>query len=52
MQQRRRFLARTLSAAVLAGSLALATTAAFAEGNVLRIATDATFPPMEFVENG
>ena len=52
MQQRRRFLARTLSAAVVAAGLALSTPAAFAEGNVIRIATDATFPPMEFVENG
>ena len=27
-------------------------TTAFAQSNVLRVATDATFPPMEFVENG
>ena len=31
---------------------AVGATTAFAQSNVLRVATDATFPPMEFVENG
>ena len=49
MQNRRTFLTRAL----LACSLSLAGAApALADGNVIRIATDATFPPMEFVENG
>jgi len=49
MQNRRAFLA----SALLATSLVLCSaTSAMAAGNVLRIATDATFPPMEFVENG
>lgn len=49
MQNRRAFLA----SALLASSFALCSaTPALAAGNVLRIATDATFPPMEFVENG
>jgi polar amino acid transport system substrate-binding protein len=49
MQNRRTFIA----SALLASSLALCSAApALAAGNVLRIATDATFPPMEFVENG
>lgn len=49
MQNRRTFLARAL----LACSLTLAGAApALAADNVIRIATDATFPPMEFVENG
>jgi polar amino acid transport system substrate-binding protein len=51
MQQRRRFLARTF-AGLLAGGLAFCSAAVLAQGNVLRIATDATFPPMEFVDNG
>ena len=33
-------------------ALACGAGAAFAQNNVLRVATDATFPPMEFVENG
>ena len=33
-------------------ALAFGAGAAFAQSNVLRVATDATFPPMEFVENG
>ena len=33
-------------------ALAFGAGAAFAQNNVLRVATDATFPPMEFVENG
>jgi len=32
--------------------LALGAHAAFAQSDVLRVATDATFPPMEFVDNG
>lgn len=32
-------------------ALTLSTTAAHAQGNALRVGTDATFPPMEFVEN-
>ena len=49
MQNRRTFMARAL----LACSLTLAGAApALAADNVVRIATDATFPPMEFVENG
>ena len=44
---------RTLIAAALSG-LALFgfAGAALAQGEPLRVATDATFPPMEFVENG
>ena len=33
-------------------ALACGAGAAYAQNNVLRVATDATFPPMEFVENG
>ena len=33
-------------------ALAFGAGAAFAQNNVLRVATDATFPPMELVENG
>lgn len=33
-------------------ALALGSASAHAQGNVLRVGTDATFPPMEFVENG
>lgn len=40
-----------LKTAVLAMALG-AGAGAFAQSNVLRVATDATFPPMEFVENG
>ena len=32
-------------------ALACGAGAAFAQNNVLRVATDATFPPMEYVEN-
>lgn len=46
MNIRRHFLLAALSA------LALAATCARAQDNVLRVGTDATFPPMEFVENG
>lgn len=42
---RRPFLISTLAA------LALSTLGAHAQDNVLRVGTDATFPPMEFVEN-
>ena len=35
-----------------ATAVALATGAAHAQDKVLRVGTDATFPPMEFVENG
>lgn len=35
-----------------AAALSLGSASAFAQGNVLRVGTDATFPPMEFVENG
>lgn len=46
MQIRRQFLVASLAALGLAGTL-------HAQGNnVLTVATDATFPPMEFVENG
>ncbi|XAH23926.1 glutamine ABC transporter substrate-binding protein [Xylophilus sp. GW821-FHT01B05] len=44
---------RTLIAAALSGlSLLSLVGAAHAQGEPLRVATDATFPPMEFVENG
>ena len=33
-------------------ALACGAGAVYAQNNVLRVATDATFPPMEFVENG
>ena len=33
-------------------ALAFGAGAVYAQSNVLRVATDATFPPMEFVENG
>ena len=33
-------------------ALAFGAGAVYAQNNVLRVATDATFPPMEFVENG
>jgi len=46
MNIRRHFLLAALSALALAGNLA------HAQDNVLRVGTDATFPPMEFVENG
>lgn len=45
MKHRRPFLISTLAA------LALSTLSAHAQDNVLRVGTDATFPPMEFVEN-
>lgn len=44
---------RSLVAAALSGFALLGFTgAAYAQGEPLRVATDATFPPMEFVENG
>lgn len=46
MKFRRHFLLAALSALALGANLARA------QDNVLRVGTDATFPPMEFVENG
>lgn len=46
MNIRRHFLFAALTVAALGSSLA------HAQGNVLRVGTDATFPPMEFTENG
>jgi len=46
MKIRRHFLLAALSALAFAGPLA------HAQDNVLRVGTDATFPPMEFVDNG
>jgi polar amino acid transport system substrate-binding protein len=46
MNIRRHFLLAALSA------LAFGAVTAHAQDNVLRVGTDATFPPMEFVENG
>ena len=46
MNLRRNLLLASLAAA------AFCTTGAQAQDNVLRVGTDATFPPMEFVENG
>jgi polar amino acid transport system substrate-binding protein len=46
MKIRRKLLLASLAA------LTLFNTAAHAQDNVLRVGTDATFPPMEFVENG
>jgi len=46
MNLRRHFL---LAAVTIA---ALGATAVHAQGNVLRVGTDATFPPMEYVDNG
>ncbi|MFI4927638.1 MAG: transporter substrate-binding domain-containing protein [Burkholderiales bacterium] len=46
MNMRRHFLFAALTLAALGCSVARA------EGNVLRVGTDATFPPMEFTENG
>jgi polar amino acid transport system substrate-binding protein len=43
---RRNFLLTSLAV------MALGTTGVQAQSNVLRVGTDATFPPMEFVENG
>ena len=45
MNFRRNFLLASLA------TLTLATGGVHAQGNVLRVGTDATFPPMEFVEN-
>ena len=45
-------LRRNLLLASLAAAAALFTSGAQAQDNVLRVGTDATFPPMEFVENG
>ena len=45
---RRQFLSVTLSAM----ALALSAGTAYGQDNVLRVGTDATFPPMEFVDNG
>lgn len=46
MNFRRHFLLAALTVAALGSSVARA------EDNVLRVGTDATFPPMEFTENG
>lgn len=46
MKFRRSFLLASLTA------LTLGTTSVHAQDNALRVGTDATFPPMEFVENG
>lgn len=46
MNIRRHFLVAALTVAALGSSVARA------EGNVLRVGTDATFPPMEFTDNG
>ena len=46
MNIRRHFLLAALAASALGCNFA------HAEGNVLRVGTDATFPPMEFTENG
>lgn len=46
MNMRRHFLFAALTV------VALGCSAARAEGNVLRVGTDATFPPMEFTDNG
>lgn len=46
LKYRRPFLISTLAA------LALSAMGAHAQDNVLRVGTDATFPPMEFVDNG
>lgn len=35
-----------------AAALSLGSASVYAQNNVLRVGTDATFPPMEFVENG
>ena len=37
---------------LLAAALSLGTASVHAQDNVLRVGTDATFPPMEYVENG
>lgn len=41
-----------LSVALSAMALALSAGTAYGQDNVLRVGTDATFPPMEFVDNG
>jgi polar amino acid transport system substrate-binding protein len=46
MNIRRHFLLAALCAAVFGGGIA------HAQNNVLKVGTDATFPPMEFTENG
>ena len=46
MTLRRHFISAALTLATLGASLS------HAQDNVLRVGTDATFPPMEFVENG
>ena len=46
----RRTVLKTSLLALALGAAGAST--AFAQSNVLRVATDATFPPMEFVENG
>lgn len=43
---------RTLLLASLSAVAALGSISAHAQDNVLRVGTDATFPPMEFVDNG
>ena len=51
MNTRRTLVAAALSSLAFAGLFGLAA-GAHAQGEPLRVATDATFPPMEFVENG
>jgi polar amino acid transport system substrate-binding protein len=46
MSIRRHFLLAAVAATAFTASVA------YAQGNVLRVGTDATFPPMEFSENG
>lgn len=46
MTLRRHFISAALTLATLGASLS------HAQDNILRVGTDATFPPMEFVENG
>jgi polar amino acid transport system substrate-binding protein len=50
MKLKHLFSAATLGAAILTG--AFSGTAAAQDSNVLNVATDATFPPMEFVDHG
>ncbi|MFM9927550.1 transporter substrate-binding domain-containing protein [Variovorax sp. H27-G14] len=51
MNTRRTLVAAALSSLAFVGLFGLAA-GAHAQGEPLRVATDATFPPMEFVENG
>ena len=52
MGNRRHFMHSMLACAVALSAAASFATAAHAAGEPLRVATDATFAPMEFVENG